>query len=84
MDSDCKIVNNVNSPFSSDPYPADRATEHKWNTRQYNQTQQPPQDVVQPAESSADQRTERLGGYSTGYGSSVSVSEDRGGVFNLS
>lgn len=57
---------------SSDPYSTDRGTEHKWNTRQYNQTQDP----VQPAETSADQRTERLGGgYSTGYGSSsVSVS----------
>lgn len=50
----------------SDPYSTDRGTDPKWNTRQYNQTQDP----VQPAETSADQRTERLGGYSsTGYGS---------------
>lgn len=60
--------------FSPDPY----STDYKWNTRntQYNQTQAPPQENLQAAETTADQRTERLGGYSTGYGgggSSLSV-----------
>lgn len=64
---------------ATEPYSSDR--EYKWNTRSTNLTQPDP---VVPAESTADQRTERLGGYpSSGYGSSISVSTVRNISINI-